>query len=103
MRAAWDPVTPNSLIAFNKSLFTPIQPINGLRHPKEGNIDGWYLWSGGDIQDDIHFFEPIHVEHLITSKSLVLKYLALPAEWRFQIDEKGYEDIWFDPKILVID
>ena len=56
---AWDPVTPNSLIAFNTSLFTSIQPVNGLRHPKEGPIDGLYLWSGGDIPDDNLFFEPI--------------------------------------------
>ena len=21
-------------------------PINGLRHPKHGKMNGWYIWSG---------------------------------------------------------
>jgi hypothetical protein len=35
-------------------------------------------------------------------RQFVLKYLGLPAGWRFQIDEKGYEDVWFDESILNI-
>lgn len=53
----WNSVDLNSMIAVNKSLFTNVLPINGLRHPKEGNTEGWYIWSGGEIpQDKIDFF-----------------------------------------------
>ena len=89
------------MVAFNSSLFTNVQPINGLRHKKEGTIDGWYLWSGDEIpQDDKDFFKPIHVEHLILKRNIVLKYLGLPEGWRFQIDDVGYEDVWFDKSLL---
>jgi hypothetical protein len=99
----WTPVDKDSLIAFNESLFSAAKPINGLRHPKERSIDGWYLWSGGNIpQGDIEFFKPLHVEHLLEQRPLVLKYLGLPPGWRFQIDDEGYEDIWFDETILNI-
>lgn len=100
----WMPAEMDSLVAFNDSLFSLTMPINGLRHPKHGNLDGWYLWSGDDItQADDNFFKPLHVKHLIDRQPLVLKYLGLPAGWKFQIDNKGYEDVWFDQSVLKID
>ena len=99
----WTPVERDSLIAFNDSLFSSTQPINGLRHPKKEKMDGWFLWSGGTFpQDDEKYFKPLHIEHLLEKRPLVLKYLGLPAGWRFQIDDLGYEDIWFDNSILSI-
>jgi hypothetical protein len=63
-----------------------VVPINGLRHPKQAVIDGWYLWCGDELSEDEDYFKAIHVEHLIERKGIVLKYLALPPGWRFQID-----------------
>ncbi len=103
LKIDWVPVDINAMIAFSESLLSDILPINGLRHPKTDNIDGWYLWSGGNIpQDDNNFFKPIHVGHLIEQRPIILKYLGLPAGWRFQIDDNGYEDIWFDESIFNI-
>jgi hypothetical protein len=82
---AWNPIETHSLIAFNESLFTSIKPINGLRHPKQAVIDGWYLWGGSEIPDDEHYFKPIHVEHLIEKKGIILRYLALPAGCPYSI------------------
>ncbi|GAC1662096.1 MAG: hypothetical protein NVS9B7_30090 [Flavisolibacter sp.] len=31
-----------------------IQPINGLRHPVEGNTSGWYIWAGEEFSEDAH-------------------------------------------------
>lgn len=103
LNLSWNPVDLKLMIAFNDSLFSIVQPINGLRHPKENKIDGWYLWSGDEIvQNNNDFFKPIHVEHLIEKQPLVLKYLGLPYGYRFQIDHNGYEDVWFDNSILEI-
>ncbi|MEZ4811183.1 MAG: hypothetical protein R2819_12555 [Allomuricauda sp.] len=89
------------LIAINESIYNSIEPINGLRHPAEGNVTGWYIWSGGEIpQGQEDFFKPIHVEHLIEDLPECLKYLGLPFGWRFKIDRKGYEDIWYDSGLL---
>ncbi|RYE58079.1 MAG: hypothetical protein EOP48_04380 [Sphingobacteriales bacterium] len=91
------------MIAISKSLLTEAQPVNGLRVPKCNHIDGWYLWSGGDLPQDPDFFHPIHPAHLISKRPLIMKYLGLPYGYRFQLDEKGYEDIWFDQSILETD
>ncbi|MDQ4141539.1 MAG: hypothetical protein M3142_13600 [Bacteroidota bacterium] len=73
------------MIVINESIFSTLQPINGLRHVKQERMDGWYLWSGREIpQDDDSFFKPIHLEHLITKRPTILKFLGLPAGWRFQ-------------------
>jgi hypothetical protein len=102
VKVNWTPVDRNFMIAINDSLFTTTQPINGLRHPRQQTIDGWYLWSGKEIpQEQNNFFVPIHIDHLIENRPLVLKYLGLPEGWRFQINDNGYEDIWFDEKILL--
>lgn len=101
LNLSWTPVDRELMIAFNDSIFSDKKPINGLRHPRENNIDGWYIWSGEEIpQDKSDFFNPIHAHHLIEKRPLVLKYLGLPYGYRFQIDDNGYEDIWFDESIL---
>ena len=99
----WTPVDLHFMIAINLALFTQSNPINGLRHPKEIKIDGWYIWTGGEIPAEQHdFFVPIHAEHLIEKRPVVFKYLGLPCGYRFQIDDDGYEDIWYDGSILNI-
>ena len=71
-------------------------PINGMRiQPGEGT-NGWFLWCGEERSDDEDFYAPLHAEHLPDYLPEVVKYLALPPGYRFQIDRSGYEDIWFD-------
>ncbi len=74
-------------------------PIHGLRHPVEGDTNGWYIWCGEYSEAD-DFFQPLHVEHLEECLPEVLKLLPLPPGYRFVIDKDGYEDIWFDESLL---
>jgi hypothetical protein len=102
-KSGFESVDINAMVAFNELLLSNTLPINGLRHPKTDNLSGWYLWSGNEIpQDDNSFFKPHHVQHLIELRPVVLKYLGLPAGWRFQIDDNGYEDVWFEASLLNI-
>jgi hypothetical protein len=39
-------------------------PINGLRHPLEGDTTGWYLWCGEHFSDALDFFAPLHTSHI---------------------------------------
>lgn len=79
LNVPWTPIENELMIAFNESMIINPRPINGLRHPKGKQIDGWYLWGGGEIpQDKDDFFKPIHPEHLVEKCSFVLKYLGLP-------------------------
>lgn len=77
------------------------QPINGLRHPLEGDTSGWYIWAGEEFSTDPDFFVPLHIEHLSEWCPDVLKYLGLPPGWRFLI-APGYEDIWEDKSLLQV-
>jgi hypothetical protein len=76
-------------------------PINGLRHSPEGDTTGWYIWSGEELLDDPRFFVPIHTSHLRDRCPGVLNYLGLGPGWRFLL-APAHEDVWFDPKILVV-
>ncbi|GII22604.1 hypothetical protein Pme01_22010 [Planosporangium mesophilum] len=75
-------------------------PLHGLRHPPEGQGDGWYLWTG-DLSEAVDFFVPNHVEHVISEWPEVAPYLGLPPGWRVLL-APGYEDIWFDSALLDI-
>jgi len=76
-------------------------PINGLRHPIEKGTSGWYIWSG-ELSPAVNFFKPSHVNHLLETCPEILDYLGLPPGWRFLIDNKGYEEVWFDKSLLLI-
>jgi hypothetical protein len=76
------------------------QPINGLRHRPEPGTSGWFIWAGGEIdQSDDSFFAPVHVAHLERRFPDLVRYLALPPGWRFQV-APGHEDVWYDAGLL---
>ena len=89
-------------VGIAKNVKEGLVPINGLRHPPEGDTTGWYIWAGEELSDDPGFFLPLHVEHLKEWCPSVLKYLGLPPGWRFLIDG-SYEDVWYDESLLEIE
>jgi hypothetical protein len=96
----WMPSPAGWRIGISNDIKSGKMPINGLRHEPENGTLGWYIWCGGEINNDPKLFDAIHVEHLEQECPLVLKYLGLPPGWRFQIDDKGYEDVWEDKQLL---
>ncbi|RDE23032.1 hypothetical protein DV711_07820 [Motiliproteus coralliicola] len=77
------------------------KPINGLRHKAENGTCGWYIWCGEDLKQEDDFFKPLHVSHIQEYLPEIHKYLGLPPGYRFLVAE-GYEDVWYDPELLVI-
>jgi hypothetical protein len=76
-----------------------LTPVNGLRHPPKGNSNGWYIWCGEELSSEPDFFQPLHVEHLLTELPNVLSFLALPPGYRFLLAGE-HVDVWFDLKLL---
>jgi hypothetical protein len=74
-------------------------PLNGLRHPPQGDSTGWYIWAGEELSEAPDFFEPLHVEHLAKWCPILLPYLALPPGWRFLL-APDHEDVWEDPTLV---
>lgn len=111
--------TPEQLIVCNRFDVTPfstpadlkvgiarnvtegVWPVNGLRHPPQGDTTGWYIWAGEELSEDPTFFQPLHVRHLSDYCPVVLPYMALPPGWRFLI-APGYEDVWEDTTLLSV-
>jgi len=83
-----------------KTIKNGVWPINGLRHPLEGDTTGWYIWAGENFSSDPDFFEPVHVIHIIESFPIIVKYLGLAPGMRFLITDT-YEDVWNDPTLLL--
>lgn len=100
--AEYIPSFKNFKVGISKNIRDGIMPINGLRHPIEGDTTGWYIWAGEEYSEDSDFFLPLHVEHLKDWCPLVIKYLGLPPGYRFLITDDGYEDVWEDDSLLKI-
>src|SRR5258705_3337297 len=77
-----------------------IYPINGLRHPLQGDTSGWYIWDG-EFLDDPNFFVPLHIEHMQEWCPDVIKFLGLGPGWRF-LFAPDYEDVWEDKNLLKV-
>ena len=98
----WSVCDPDLMVGISKEIGQKAYPIHGLRHSPEGDGTGWFIWAGGNEipQDDNNFFSPTHAKHIFSDYPQIAKYLGLPPGWRFVIDDKGYEDVWFDDKIV---
>lgn len=93
------PSPDNFKVGISRNIREGKMPINGLRHPLEGDTSGWYIWAG-EYSEDPNFFVPLHIEHLKEWCPLVLKYLGLPPGYRFLVNNEGYEDVWEDLELL---
>lgn len=76
-------------------------PLNGMRHPPEGDTTGWYLWAGEELSDDPDVFVPLHVAHLVDWCPDAIRFFGLPPGWRFLV-AGDHEDVWEDPSLLEI-
>ncbi|MCL5130604.1 MULTISPECIES: hypothetical protein [Flavobacteriaceae] len=96
-KSKWNPINKRLMVGCSTDLLS--DPLNGLRHPKEGIITtGWYIWSG-EWSDNADFFKPICAEHLLQEKPELIKYLGLDVGFRFLIGKDNYEDVWYDEKL----
>lgn len=94
--------SPRSLkVGISKNVRSGLLPINGLRHPPEGDTTGWYIWAGGEPSSAPDFFVPLHVEHLAEWCPTVIPFLGLPPGWRFLVAD-GHEDVWEDTSLLQV-
>jgi hypothetical protein len=98
--ADYSPPDRDSKLGISDNFFSGELPLNGLRHPPEGETCGWYLWAG-ELSDAADFFKPLHVSHLVDRNAALVRYLGLPAGWRFLVAD-DHEDVWFDSTLLEI-
>lgn len=76
-------------------------PLNGLRHPMTESSTGWYIWAGDEMSQESDFFQPQHINHIISVVPEIEKYLCLAPGWRFLIDPtQDYVDVWYDESLL---
>ena len=97
--AAYSPPALDSRIGIALNVKLGLIPLNGLRHPPENSMNGWYIWAGPQSNDP-DFYQSLCVEHIGDHCPIVSPFLALPPGWAF-ITDGSYVDVWFDPKLLV--
>jgi hypothetical protein len=98
-RFAWVEAPSSLKVGISDNVKAGLQPINGLRHPPQGDTTGWYIWAGEEPSAAPDFFKPLHVEHLVEWCPAVVPYLGLPPGSRFQI-ALNHEDVWQDSSLL---
>ena len=74
-------------------------PLNGLRHPAQGDTCGWYIWCGEEYSGARDFFEPLHVQHIYEEEPSLTRLLGLPPGYRFLL-HGDYLDVWYDASLL---
>lgn len=89
----WNPINKKLKIAASANL--NLDPLNGLRLNSQNGTSGWFIWSG-EYSEKKSFFKPISAEHLLQIRPEMIKYFALDVGFRFLIDNKDYENVWFD-------
>ena len=99
--AQYVPCQGHLKVGLSRSIDSKTFPINGLRHPPEGDTTGWYIWSGEKFSADAKFFVPIHALHLDARCPAIVKYLGLGPGWRFLL-APGQEEVWFDADLLKV-
>lgn len=97
--ATYSPSPPNLKVGIAKNVKDNMWPLNGLRHPPEGDTTGWYFWAGEEFSEAEDFFLPLHVNHIRNWNSALLPFLGLPPGWRFLV-APDYEDVWYDETLL---
>jgi hypothetical protein len=95
------PSPANLKVGISLNVRENVMPVNGLRHPPEGDTTGWYIWAGTEFREEDDFFNPLHVSHISEWSPMIEKYLGLPPGWRFLV-HGDYEDVWFDETLLDI-
>jgi hypothetical protein len=88
-----------SKVGIARNVRDGVMPLNGLRHPPQGDATGWYIWAGETLSSDPDFFVPLHVEHVAEWCPEALTFLGLPPGWRFLV-AAGHEDAWKDENLL---
>jgi len=73
-------------------------PLHGLRHPPQGDTNGWYLWTG-EFSEDQAFFLPWHASHAQDRCPALLPLLEMPPGTRF-VYAPDYLDVWQDDSLL---
>jgi hypothetical protein len=95
----WVAAPDHLKVGIARNVRSGLKPLNGLRHPPQGDTTGWYIWAGEEFSTAPDFFEPTHVAHLVEQCPAVLRFLGLPPGWRF-LTADDYVDVWEDPKLL---
>jgi hypothetical protein len=54
----WVEAPKDLKVGLARNVRTGLLPVNGLRHPPEGDTTGWYIWAGQELSDAPDFFEP---------------------------------------------
>src|SRR4051812_30319940 len=95
------PAPENLKVGIARNVKERTGPIQGLRHPPEGDTTGWYFFAGEEMSKDPDFFVPLHVEHLEAWCPIVMPYLQLPPGWAFVL-APNYEDVYYNERLLNI-
>jgi len=98
--AAYFPSLGESKLGFALSTKGRV-PLNGLRHPPQGDTNGWYLWCGETFSEAADFFQPFHTRHVYDEYPACAKLLGLPPGYRFLL-AGDYLDVWYDASLLKV-
>jgi hypothetical protein len=90
--APYLPTDGRALVAISPLVLEGHLPVEGSRIRGRGENSGWIIFAG-DRDEEVADLIREHAVHLATKRPDLLRYLGLPAGWRFYCDAAG-ENVW---------
>ncbi len=84
-----------SMVAVSPGLLDWAGPVEGIRYAPQGTMSGWWLFlpEYDGTANDFKSMQPTHVFHVLSKRSDLARYLALPEGYAF---ETGSGAVWLD-------
>ncbi|UKB85371.1 hypothetical protein LF887_07025 [Chryseobacterium sp. MEBOG06] len=79
----------NQMIVISDGVYEG-KDIEGIRYDSPEHMSGWWLITD-DYDDNISSLKTVHFYHVIFRRPDILKYLALPFGYRFQLENNSVE------------
>ena len=83
-------------VAVSKEVYEGSE-VNAVRYNAPGHMTGWYLTSNS-FNGDINTLQVDHLYHIINARKDLVKFLALPAGYRFFVNQDKYK-VWYDNEV----
>lgn len=93
--AEFKPPRPDKLTVISKGVLEGL-PVQGVRYPSPDHMSGWWITTD-QYDGDINSLKNQHTYHVTAARPDLIKYLALPAGFRFDLSVK--DDVWLDEKV----
>jgi hypothetical protein len=86
--APFEPLPADRLVAISPLVLRGHMPVAGVRYRMTDRMSGWIIYAS-DLHEEVADLTYEHVVHLASMRPDLLRFMALPIGWRFDLEPAG--------------